>query len=187
MDSALHVIALAAAIVAAIVPFVVGWRLSWRHFQLFMHRRDNYRLSAARYALKRIRFALGGGVIFGGIAGIAAYVVVAVVGHQVLVEPNGPVVDPVSTVGPATDIAGKKNAEAKERSRSERPALVKAPFTASVQPSVQTKEKPSQESVAKLSCLQIREDVMRLEMEKQYSGDDEIVRERLGLPARPSC
>jgi len=39
----------------------------------------------------------------------------------------------------------------------------------------------------KAACAKAREDVERLEKEKQYSGDDEIVRARMGLPPKPEC
>jgi hypothetical protein len=39
----------------------------------------------------------------------------------------------------------------------------------------------------KAACAKAREDVERLEKEKQYSGDDEIVRARMGLPPKPKC
>lgn len=184
--TAVEVVAWIVAIVVAVPLFLAGWRLGWRHFQYFLSRRDNYRASPWELFVQQSRTSLLGGALLGGAVGLVTYAVVAVVGRSLVEEHLGPLIQPpvTTTVVPAPAVEKPPRVPGEERKVPERPAEA-APMVTSVQESVHAQEQPNQDT--KAACMQRRAEIERLEKEKQYDGDDEIVRQRHGLPPKPTC
>jgi len=181
--TAVEVAAWIVAIVVAVPLFLTGWRLGWRHFQYFLSRRDNYRASPWELFVRQSRTSLLGGALLGGAVGLVTYAVIAVVGRSLVEEQLGPLILPpvTTTAVPAPAVEKPTQVPGGERKAPERPA----PMVTSVQESVHAQEQPNQDTRA--ACMQRRAEIERLEKERQYDGDDEIVRQRHGLPPKPTC
>jgi hypothetical protein len=193
MTETVTVVPLTVAVTVALPVALLGCTLSWRMFRHFSSRGRNYPTSSLRYFLKQVRFAAGAGILSGATVGALIY-------GAVVLSPH--IVAPQQTVVEAAPITSATAASVShELAKSSVAAATADPYSfdrvsystsvtkepASAPPSRVVLTERRAPATGQNSCTKLRLEVERLEREKDYSGDDEIVRDRLGLPPRPTC
>jgi len=185
-----------AAFALAAPAFLRGWRLGCGYF---LRRRESYRLSEAGFFVTRLQFAAGGAIALGGMATGAAWAMLFSAVHllapQYLEGPRGltvatPPIEPVKV-----ETTAARSVQVKPANRaSVKQAAADQPMNAGIEAvaaqtysDAKARRTANAKQSAQSSCAESRQAVARLEAEQQYSGDDEIVRARLGLPPKPTC
>jgi len=193
MIETVTVVPLTVAVLVAVPVALVGCTLSWRMFRHFSNRGRNHPTSSLRYFLKQVRFAAGAGILSGAAVGALIYAAVVLSPHieapqRVLVEAAPMASAMAGSVAhelPKSSVAAAKPEPYSFDQASYSPSVAKEPASAPPARVVLTQKRAL--AIAQNSCTKLRQEVERLEREKDYSGDDEIVRDRLGLPPRPTC
>lgn len=181
----------ASALAAWVVAIVVGapaallaWRLGWKYFHHFVSRREKYGLSDYVYLIKRIWFAASAAgfawLATGGAAGLGvAMLFDSPANNDVPTNRQVEAVAVPREAPPSRPTAGAATPVDDVVRQGRQPVPDEA--TESAAPTLRA---PASSDVAPVLTQFTKEEIERLEKEKQYSGDDPIVRQRLGLPPK---
>jgi len=173
--------------VPSIPFFFVGFHFGLKYFPHFLSLRDEVELSNYAYKMSSYKFAFGAGVMLTVVAYGVILVAISLI-YSTFFPPNTNSVKPTISEIPKPSESTILNTPA-----AIPPVPNRLPEVTPLKPDMSsdpTQSEPRATSEVTSPLPQTagpmtKEEIEQLEKEKEYSGNDPIVRQRLGLPPKP--